>query len=245
MRALMMGLRFGIAQCGGPEQRWQVMKAGAQLVVVGAGLLAVGIWDVGWSAEPAGPEPFPVNYQLEIELAPKEGTARLFKVVTTGERVRGGFVVPATSDQNSEPVTLNFEAEFEALSAEKVWVRNFVLGYHMGVARRVVRPEPGGPMPELRTEPPGPAGPGGERARLMDRRRLRDAGQPVEPLPGELEPGGRDMPRRPEGPAALFREMQPMESMLNSSVLLTVGQPLVVREDPTGWVSLTIRRLEK
>lgn len=205
----------------------------------------MGLAGMELAAQPAPPETLPANYQFEIELAPKEGPPRLFKVVTAGEWVRAGFVVPPGAGDEADPGMLRFEAELQVMAPEKLWIRNLTLAHQLPPARRLVPPGQAGPPAELRNEPAGPGGGPVDRPRLVERRRGREAAEGLEAPPGEPEPVRRNIVGPREAPGGVVRQMPPVESVINTSVLLTAGQPLVLREDPTGRVTLTIRRLEK
>lgn len=214
-------------------------------VALGATVVGFGLAQVQTPAQPAPQEVLPANYQFEIELAPKEGPARLFKVVTAGEWVRAGFVVPPGGGDELEPSMLRFEAELQVMSADRVWVRNLTLAHQLPGIRRMGRPAPAGPLAEMRGEPGGPGGGPAERPRLVERRRAREGAEAIEAPPGEPEGPRRNVIGPREAPGLVVREMPPLESVINTSVLLTVGQSLVLREDPTGRISVTLRRLEK
>lgn len=214
-------------------------------LILGASVALDGPASFRTAAQPAPQEAFPANYQVEIELAPNEGPARLFRVVTAGEWVRAGFVVPPEAADEAEPTVLRFEAELQVMSPQKVWVRNLTLAHQLPPARRMGRAVPARPAAEPRREPRGPGGGPVERPQLLERRRPGEGAEGVEAPLAEPEVARRNLVAPREAPGFVVREMPPLESVINTSVLLTVGQPLVLREDPTGRVSLTLRRLDK
>lgn len=214
-------------------------------VALGAGLAALGLVGIQTAAQPAPQEVLPANYQFEIELGSKDGPTRLFKVVTAGEWVRAGFVVPPATPGESDPSMLRLEAELQVMSPDKLWVRNLTLAHQLPPSRHAVRPVLAPPLAEPGGEPGASGGGAIERPRPMERRRVRETAEGAEPAPGQPEAPRRLVAGPREAPGPIVREMPPLESVVNTSVLLTVGQPLVLREDPMGRVTLTVRRLDK
>jgi hypothetical protein len=216
---------------------------------LGVGLAVVGLSGPGLAADPLSGQPPRSNYQIEIEIAPKDGTPHRIKVVTAGERVHASFLAPgAAGEENEAPTIFKFEAEFEMLESNRIWVRNFNLGQHVPIVTGTTRSGVAGPVREPRTfdpaaGPDAPTGVPGDRPRGVERRRLREPVDGADPQFAEAPPAAR-YPRVFPGPAAQIRQVQYMDVGTMSSVVLTLGKPLVVTEDATQRVMLTFRKLD-
>ena len=215
---------------------------------LGAGLSAVGLACPGLAADPLAGQPPRSNYQIEIEVTPKDGTPHRLKVVTAGERVHASFLAPAVGgEENEAPTIFKFEAELELLESNRVWLRTFNLGQHVPVVTGTTRSGVAGPVREGRafdpvTGPDAPTGVPGDRPRTG--RRVREPVDGADPQGGDAPPAARNASRMFPGPAQI-RQVQYMDVGTMSSVVLTLGKPIVVSEDATQRVMLTVRRLDE
>lgn len=217
---------------------------------LGAGLAVAGLSCPGFAAEPLSGQPPRSNYQIEIEVTPKDGTPHRLKVVTAGERVHASFLAPAAGgEENEAPTIFKFEAEFELLESNRVWLRTFNLGQHVPVVTGTTRSGVAGPPREPRgfdpaTGPEAPTGAPGDRPRTVERRRVREPVDGADPQAAEAPPPARNTPRLFSGPAAQIRQVQYMDVGTMSSAVLTLGKPILISEDVTQRVMLTVRKLD-
>ena len=181
---------------------------------LGAGLAVAGLSSPGLAAEPLSGQPPRSNYQIEIEVTPKDGTPHRLKVVTAGERVHASFLGPAGGgEENEAPTIFKFEAEFELLESNRVWLRTFNLGQHVPVVMGTTRSGFGGGMRDARAfdptaGPDAPAGAPGDRPRTVERRRVREPVDGADPQAAEGPPPARNTPRLFSGPPAQIRQVQ-------------------------------------
>jgi hypothetical protein len=214
------------------------------------GLVVLGLCCPGFAADPPAAGPHRSNYQLELEIATKEGPPQRYKVVTAGERVHASFLTPGTPGEEVEaPIILNFDAELEPLEPNTVWVRNFTTGQHVPVVTGTTRSGVPGPAREARGFDSGAGRDAagdipGERPRSVERRRPREAGDVAEPPVAEGPSPARNVGRTFPGSFGPMRQVQYMDIGTMSSVVLTLGKPVVVSESPTQRVTLTVRKLD-
>jgi hypothetical protein len=225
------------------------MKTTCLQLFLSTGLAMASLGCASFAAEPPPADALRVNYQIEVEIAPNDGPPLRFKIVTLGERVRANYVLPQAQAGDVEtPSVVNFEAEMEPLTADKVWLRNFHLGQHMPFVTGMTRSAAGVPAREPRLVEPGVAPEAGaapgERPRVVERRRVRDADEVPDAPPGDAQPGPRGAVRGFAGPGGMMRQVQSMDTGTMSSAILTVGKPLTVIESPTQRVTFTVRKLD-
>jgi hypothetical protein len=163
--------------------------------------------------------------------------------VGAGGRIEKRFLMAAERFGDTEvPVTLSFHAQFEPQEDEKVWVQTLSISQTVPYVTGVVSlPDagmrPSGPpqaIPSRRTGRNQPAPPEPEeRSRPAERRMEREANRPAPSRP----------PASPAAPLTRY-SIQQTSVGLQSSVVLTLGKPMVLSEDNQSRTTLTVRKVE-
>lgn len=222
------------------------MKAKCYSLLGGVGVAAFGLCLLGDAAEPLSFEAAEYNYQLDLQVLPKGETAQHYKAVTAGGRIKASFLASGASlDGGDAPTILRFEAELEPVETNKILLRNFTFGQQVPLvtAARTV-----GAAREVRgvdalAENEAPGAPG-DRFRSQGRRRVNAPNQDADPQAPDGPPSPRIPSRGFGGPSGQIRSVMYQDIGAASSVVLTLGKPVLVIEDPTQRVSLTLRKLE-
>ena len=173
------------------------------------------------------------NYQLKIQIAPKDGEAFEFKIVTAGSKVRRQFAVRGPMINEAEvPSTIDLTATIEVVGDNKVWLRDFFLGQTIPYVTGSY------PAPGMAAAEPKPA--------LVARTPEGVVRPPKEggrPSPGTLAQPEAVKPAPTMMAPRFYNQYQQMQVGTTTSLLLTLDKPVLLSEDNREKVTVTVTRL--